>query len=413
MMFLEFFVWGAWLPLIFAYLPSLGFDAAQQAWVLNAFPIGALAALFFSTQFADRKFAAEKFLAASHLVGGLAILALAWTREFHPFFRLMLVHCLCYVPTISITNSIAFTHLPDARDFGRVRLWGTIGWIAAQWPFTLILVDWESVPSLASLGLFEWIGTALASPLEGDALLAGTRYTFLVAGLASLALAALSLALPHTPPRPAGGTAGALAWLDALKLLRVPFVLVLFVVTFLDAAVHQSYFFFANDYLKHVGVPGNWTMPVMSLGQVSEIATMAILAGVLKRLGWRTTMTLGVLGHALRFTVFAFVPAPVPAALVILVHGVCYAFFFATVYIFVDEFFPKEARSSAQGLFNVLILGLGPFVGNRVSASLAARFHGAEGIDFQRLFLVPAGTALYAALVLYLFFRPPARALGA
>src|SRR5688500_13798581 len=111
MMVLQFFIWGAWLPLIFGYLPALGFDPGQQSWILNAFPIAAIVGMFFSNQFADRNFAAEKFLAFSHLVGGLAILGLAFTRSFWPFFGLMLVHCLLYVPTISITNSIAFSHM--------------------------------------------------------------------------------------------------------------------------------------------------------------------------------------------------------------------------------------------------------------------------------------------------------------
>jgi nucleoside transporter len=413
MMFLEFFIWGAWLPLIFGYLPSLGFTTGEISWVLNAFPIGALAAMFFSTQFADRNFAAEKFVAFSHLVGGLAILCLAWTKSFLPFFVLMLVHCLLYVPTISITNSIAFTHLKDARkEFGRVRLWGTIGWIAASWPFVFILVDWSRVPAFGSVGFGEWLGTALGSGKEGAALLEGTRYTFVAAGVASLLLAALSTTLPHTPPRRAGD-GETFAWLESMRLLRVPFVLVLFVVTFLDAAVHQGYFLFTNDFLKHVGIPGNWVMPVMSIGQVAEIGTMAILGAVLKKLGWRTTMVLGVLGHALRFSVFALVQAPVPAVLVILLHGVCYAFFFATVYIFVDEFFPKDARASAQGLFNFPILGFGPFVANEVWPRLAAHFTRDGAIDFRSLFLVPAGTAFAAALFLFLFFRPPARAAGA
>jgi len=411
MMFLEFFIWGAWLPLIFAYLPSLEFTPGQISWILNAFPIGSLAAMFFSTQFADRNFAAEKFVSVSHLIGGLAMLGLAWTTSFWPFFLLMLVHCLFYVPTISITNSIAFTHLKDAQEeFGRVRLWGTIGWIAASWPFVFILVDWAQVPALGEAGFTQWLGAALGAPKEGAALLAATRYTFLVAGIASLLLAGLSLTLPHTPPRPAQAGGSSFAWLDAMALLRVPFVLVLFLVTFFDAAVHQGYFLFTNDFLKHIGIQGNWVMPVMSIGQVAEIGTMALLGTVLKKLGWRTTMVLGILGHAVRFSVFALVPAPVPAIAVILLHGVCYAFFFATVYIFVDEFFPKDARSSAQGLFNFLILGFGPFAANLVWPELAAHFTGPDGIDFRSLFLVPAGTAFAAALFLFLFFRPPARA---
>src|SRR2546423_7119634 len=164
MMFLEFFIWGAWYPLIFGYLPSLGFTASEQTWVLNAFTMASFTAMFFSTQFADRNFAAEKFLAFSHLVGGLSIVALAWTTTFWPFFLLMLVHSLFYVPTISITNSIAFANLKDPqKEFGPVRLWGTIGWVAAAWPFVFILVDWSKVPAFGSVPFFEWIGTALGT----------------------------------------------------------------------------------------------------------------------------------------------------------------------------------------------------------------------------------------------------------
>src|SRR5262245_33723388 len=142
MMFLEFFIWGAWLPKIFGYLDTLQFTALQQALILNAFALASLAAMFFSTQFAARNFAAETFLAFSQLVGGVAILLLTWTTDFWPFFVLMLVHCLFYVPTISITNSIAFANLKDAqKEFGPVRLWGTIGWIAASWPFVFILSE--------------------------------------------------------------------------------------------------------------------------------------------------------------------------------------------------------------------------------------------------------------------------------
>ncbi|HWA96945.1 MAG TPA: MFS transporter, partial [Pirellulales bacterium] len=253
MMFLELFIWGAWLPLIFGYLPSLGFEPGQIAWILNAFPLSSLVGMFFSNQFADRNFAAERFLAASHLIGGAAILALGWVTSFWPFFLLMLVHCLCYVPTISITNSIAFAHLKDAqKDFSRVRLWGTIGWIAASWPFVFILVDWQQVPPLSELGFVSWLGTALATGKTGAELQRDVSWTFITSGVASFVLAAFSLALPHTPPKPAKAGGERFAWLEAVELLRLPFILVLFVVTFIDAAVHQCYFIFTNDYLKSV-----------------------------------------------------------------------------------------------------------------------------------------------------------------
>src|SRR5678809_644629 len=180
MMVLEFFIWGAWLPLIFGYLPSLGFTPGQQSWILNAFPIAAIVGMFFSNQFADRNFSAEKFLAFSHLVGGVAILSCAFTRSFWPFFLLMLVHCLLYVPTISIANSIAFANMKDAqKEFGIVRMGGTIGWILAAWPFTFILVDWTKVQEANPQGIVNWLGTVLSSGLTGEALQRGTRSTFI------------------------------------------------------------------------------------------------------------------------------------------------------------------------------------------------------------------------------------------
>jgi MFS family permease len=430
MMFLEFFIWGAWFPFIFGYLPSLGFDEVESAWILGAFNLAAFTAMFFSTQFADRNFAAERFLAFSQLVAGVAILALFWVKggwtttllglhidvSFWAFFLLLLFHSLFYVPTISITNSIAFANLKDAqKEFGYVRLWGTIGWIAAAWPFTFILVDWNRVPAFGSVPFLQWLGTALGTGKTGADFRSATSYTFVAAGIAALVLAVLSLGLPHTPPRRAEEAAEKFAWLEAMKLLRLPFVLILFIVTFFDSAVHQCYFFWTERYLTGaVGISSNWVMPVMSLGQIAEVGTMAFLGYFLKRLGWRYTMTIGILGHAARFTVFALVPSAVPAILVILLHGICYAFFFATVYIFVDEFFPKDARSSAQGLFNFLILGLGPFVGNFVWARLGTEYTiPGDGIDFRKLFLVPAEVAVAAAVFLLLFFHPPKKSAAA
>ncbi len=456
MMFLEFFIWGAWFPLIFGYLPSLGFNPDwQQPLILGAFNIAAVTALFFSPQFADRHFAAERFVAFSHLVGGLAIMALPFIASldvgsdtrFWLFFAAMLLHSLFYVPTISITNSIAFTHVPDPqRDFGLVRLWGTIGWIAASWPFVFILADWNKVPAFPSLfeknlvnwvsELVNWLGAILGNSKQGPELRHATGYTFIAAAVASLLLAAFSFTLPHTPPKPVQEASERFAWLEAIKFLRVPAFLLLFIIPFCDAAVHQPYFFWASRYLeKAVLIPGNWVMPVMSVGQIAEILTMAILGWTLKRLSWRWTMTLGILGHALRFTAFALWPYPLVAIAANLLHGICYAFFFATVYIFVDHYFPKDARSSAQGLFNLLILGIGPFIGNFAAAQLGeayklrlldpdsanllawpagvgltAALTLVERYDFTKLLLWPAGVALASAFILALFFRPPSSA---
>ncbi|MDB6123542.1 MAG: sugar phosphate permease [Pedosphaera sp.] len=417
MMVLEFFIWGAWLPLIFSYLPSLKFTPAEQSWILNAFPIAAIVGMFFSNQFADRRFAAEKFLAFSHLIGGLAMIGLAFTKTFWPFFGLMLIHCLLYVPTISITNSIAFANMKDAqKEFGLVRMGGTFGWILAAWPFTFILVDWDKVHAANPQGIVNWLGTVLGSGLTGQALQDATRWTYIVAGIASLLLAAFSLTLPHTPPKKAGqGATESLAWLEAVKLLKHPFVLVLWVVTFVDAFVHNCYFNWTGFFLGSspevggVGIPGNWIMPVMSVGQVAELLTMFVLGATLKRLGWRTTMIVGILGHAARFAVYAFFPQHKELIILVQVlHGICYAFFFATVYIFVEAYFPTDVRASAQGLFNVMILGVGALVANWICPTLSQKIFVHNGnTDFHTLFLVPLGAALAATIVLALFFHPP------
>jgi nucleoside transporter len=381
MMVLEFFIWGAWLPLIFSYLPTLGFTAPQQTAILNAFPVAALTAMFFSNQFADRNFAAEKFLAFSQFVGGLAMVGLAFATGFWTFFALMLLHCLLYVPTLSIVNSIAFANLKNSRDFGLIRMGGTIGWMLAPCPLYFILTDTKSV-----------------------------RWTFLVAGIASLALAGISLVLPHTPPKKAAAATDKFAWAEAVRLLKQPFVLVLWLVTLVDAFVLNAYFNWAASFLgsPQVGLATKWIMPVMSIGQVAEILTMAILGLTLKRLGWRWTMMLGIFGHVIRFTVFALFPQETwLVILVVALHGICYAFFFATVYIFVDEYFPKDVRASAQGLFNVMILGFGVIAANTICPWMMTQYTAGKVTDFRSLFLIAAGVAVAATATLALFFHPP------
>jgi nucleoside transporter len=427
MMFVQIFIWGAWYELGFDYIPSLGFEGWQNSLIFGAFNIGALVALLFSTQFADRMFAAEKFLGVSHVIGGAAILGLFFLHpepgqkaDFWPFFGLMLLHCVFYVPTVSITNSIAFANLRDpAREFGPVRVWGTIGWIVASWPFIFILVNWAAVPSIGDIdpksgqpiGFFDWLGTALGTSKTGAEASAAQRYIFLVAGIASFILAAISPTLPHTPPKPATGQ-DSFAALKAARLLKHPFVAVLFLVTFIDAAVHQSFFYWTAPFLKtDVGIPANWVPAVMKIGQIAEILTMLILGYVLKTFGWRTTMIFGVLGHAARFAVFAYYPEKEAAVLINIVHGICYAFFFATVYIFVDEFFPKDTRASAQGLFNVLILGVGPFAANLICGQLGEVYKTGDKLDYRSIFQYSMGAALVGAILLALFFHPPREAL--
>jgi len=391
MMVLEFAIWGAWLPLIWGYMgkDGLAFTDAQVAWVGSAFAIASIVGIFFSSQFADRAFAAEKFMAVSHLIGGLAILGMYWAKDFPTFFWLMLVHSLLYVPTISVSNSIAFTHMKNAqKEFGLVRMGGTIGWILAAWPLYFVLQGKTGAEAVAA-----------------------SRNIFLLAGFTSLLLAAYSLTLPHTPPKRAATADGSLAWAKAARFLSQPFLLVLFIVTFLDSVIHNGYFLLAGGFLGSpaVGIKPEWIMPVMSVGQVAEILTMSVLGAVLARLGWKTTMILGILGHAARFAVFAFMPQNQPMIILVQVlHGICYAFFFATLYIFIDAAFPKDVRSSAQSLFNLLVLGLGDLAAKWLFIPLQGQLTTDGVTDYRQLFLWPTGLALAAAALLFVAFWPPA-----
>lgn len=387
MMFLEYVVWGSWLPLLALYLADvLRFTGWQIAWVFGTQAIAAVVGLFLGGQLADRFMSSEKMLAMSHAIAGIAMFTLAFTTTFWPFFVIMLVYQLVFMPTLSVTNAIVFHHVRDAqKDFGKIRLWGTIGWIAASWPFYFLLEGKAGAELHAALPSIFW-----------------------VSGVVSFALAAFALAaLPATPPARAAGAPS--APLEAVRLLAIPAFLVLFIVTFLDAVVHQAYFQWTSPFLSSAGLAANWIMPAMSIGQIAEIATMAALGLVLARLGWRTTMAIGIAAHAVRFFIYALGEPLWLIVAVNVVHGMAYAFFFAAVYIFVDEKFPKDARASAQTLFNLLILGIGPFLGSLLWGRLGDILRTADGaVDFRSLFLVPAWVGVAAIVLLLIAFHPEA-----
>ncbi len=393
MMLLQLAIWGAYQPKLFPYMGQLGFEPWQQSLVGSAWGIAAILGIFFSNQFADRNFSAERFLAVSNIIGGAALLACAFLTDFWPFFGAFLIFSVMYVPSMSVANALAFANLQDpAKQFGTIRMGGTIGWILVSWPFIFLL-------------------TAHAGPDQ-------VRMIFVVAAIVSFLFAAYSLTLPHTPPKRDAAGSDPLAWRKAIKLLGIPSIGVLFLVTFIDSTIHNGYFVMADGFLTNrVGIDSNLSMIVLSIGQVAEILTMFILGAVLIRLGWKATMIIGILGHGARFLVFAFFPDSVPTIITVqLLHGVCYAFFFATVYIFVDAAFPKDVRSSAQGLFNLLILGIGNVAASFLFPALMAQFTvpgtdpGTTAVDYRTLFLVPAGMAIVAVALLAVFFRPAERA---
>ena len=238
--------------------------------------------------------------------------------------------------------------------------------------------------------------------------------TFIVSGIASLALAAFSLVLPLTPPSSRRGEP--FAPFEAIKLLARPSILVLFIVTFFDSLIHNCYYFWTSRYLKSIGLPENWIAPAMSIGQVMEVVAMAILGFLIKRLGWRRTMIFGILAQSIRFGVYALGDRDLlwPVIAVNVVHGFAYACFFAAVFIYVDENFPEDVRTSAQGLFNLMILGISQFASGFLWGGLGDYFtetslvdgRTIKVIDYHHLFLVPFGLSLLSAVMLAVFFRP-------
>ena len=327
----------------------------------------------------------EKLLALLHLCGGIAMFALAFQKEFWPFFIVMLVYQLAYMPTMSLTNAICFHHISNAQtEFGKLRLWGTIGWIAASWPFVFILAGKTGPDLHAALSQHLHRGrhrldrarrvlTDAAAHASGTA--RGRRQR---ADESDRTLEGSDDARPLH--RDDDGCAGAPVLLPVDQ--PVPAT---------GGACRE---------LDHAGDERRADRGDRVDGRAG------LGAG---ELGWRWTMTIGILAHAARFFVFAIGDPLWLMVAINIVHGMCYAFFFAAVYIFVDERCPRDARASAQGLFNLVILGIGPFAGSLLWGWLGDVFSTANGaVDFPRLFLAPAVLALAAALLMAVAFRPRA-----
>jgi nucleoside transporter len=390
MMFLTYAIWGTWAALLPRYLGTfLHFTPIQVGHACaTTGAIASVVAMFISGQIADRWFSAERFLAVSHLIGGLLLFAVARQEAFWPFFFVFLFYLMLFIPTVSLANSLCLAHLPNGeRDFGSVRAWGTIGWAAMAWPFVFLLKG-----------------------LEGEALKAGMKWMFYVAGATSIVLAVFSLSLPHTPPN--RESRDRFAPFEALALLARPAFLVLLIVSLIDSVVLGCYWRWTSDFLKSLRIHESWHMVGMSISQIAEVATMFALGICLKRFGWRKVMAIGVFAHVIRYGIYTLSAGrPELAWLVVasnVVHGAAYAFFFAAVYIYVGEYAPKDVGASVQMLFNLVMIGLGGIIGAQLWSQLGAGLtETATGrIDFQRLFMIPTIMALLTGILLLAAFWP-------
>ncbi|MDZ4830141.1 MAG: MFS transporter [Phycisphaerae bacterium] len=363
MMFLQYAVWGIWLPILGQWLGSsvdaggLGFNGTQIGLILGmGGACGAIAAPFIAGQVADRFLNAERALGLLLIVGGVVNLLLASTRSFTPFLWLSIAYSVAYMPTISLTNSIAFANLDNPeRSFPRVRVWGTIGWIVASALFPLIWLQTE-----ARFTPYPWFLEGTPKP-EATSLIPDALR---VSGAISIAYGLFSmLALPRTPPKKTAGNPFAFA--EAFSLLRIPSVAVLCLAALAISMIHNVYFIRTGSWLvAQIGIPAAKVGATMSIGQMVEMGTLAILGAAIARLGYRGVLTIGALAYFGRFALFAIgsTQAPWAAYLGIALHGFCFAFFFACAFLYIDRVAPKDVRHSAQTAFGMVILGLGPIL---------------------------------------------------
>jgi nucleoside transporter len=378
LMFLQYFVWGAWYVTMGTWLGErLRFSGEQIGLAAGTTALAAMISPFFVGMVADRFLATEKILAVLHIVGGIVLFYASAQTGFGPFYGVLLVYALCYMPTLALSNSISFHQMKDPRrEFPPVRVLGTIGWIVAG----LII---------GTLGI-----EATERPMQ-------------IAASASIALGCFCLVLPHTPPqRKARPTLADVLGLDALRLMRERSFAVFVVGSFLICIPLQFYYAFANLFLNELAVTN--AAGKMTLGQASELFFMLVMPWFFRRLGVKYMLLVGMAAWTARYGLFAAGDKGSLAWMLylgILLHGICYDFFFVTGQIYVDGRAPAGLRAAAQGFIAFVTLGVGMFIGSWASGRIVDVFAtGAGGHDWRQIWVVPSAGAAVVMILFALLF---------
>ena len=394
MMFLQFFIWGAWFVTLGTYLVSgpLQASASQVATAFLSQSVGAIVAPFLVGLIADRYFAAQRILALLHLAGAALMWGASTATSFPAFAGFVFGYMLLFMPTLALANSVAMRHMQSPeKQFPPVRVAGSIGWIVAG-----LLIGWLGWEQTRSLEL-----------------------TFRMAAIASAVLGLYALTLPHTPPlaRERDAKLGEILGLDAaLHLLRSRAYLVFFLASIAICIPLSFYYNFTNPFLNDVGVRG--AAGLQSLGQVSEVLLMLAMPFLFVRLGVKVMLAVGMAAWVLRYVMFAFGDADAGFALLVIgivLHGICYDFFFVTGQIYTDARAGQAFRSSAQGFITLATYGVGMLIGTFLSGAVVEHYTTEAGPDWQQIWLFPAGVA-FVVLVAFLFLfhdrpaAPPAAA---
>ncbi|MCC6950713.1 MAG: MFS transporter [Phycisphaerales bacterium] len=400
MMFLQFFVWGSWYVSMTGFLNKEGMGGLTAA-AYSVGPIAAIIAPFFLGLIADRFFATERVLGVMHVLGGVALCAIPYMAKgfdaakdgsafMHPAILLMLAHMLCYMPTLGLTTSVSFHNLPNReKQFPLVRVWGTIGWI---------------------------VGNIAVSYLPGKD---ESAYQFYMGGAAAVVLGLYSFSLPHTPA-PAKGKAvsfGDIVGLDSLKLLARPSYAIFIICSFLLCIPLAGYYAQARNFVEATGsVVNDSAVFTMSFGQMSEIFFMLVMPLCFARLGVKWMLAVGMLAWVVRYGLFAGAWDQKITWMVlsgVILHGICYDFFFVTGMIYVDQAANKEIRSQAQGFLVLVTQGLGMFIGAQAFGKLVGKFTTPgvpplkDVVAWKDIWLWPCLFAAGILVIFVLLFRNP------